>query len=51
MGRFFQASDSKYVDDFIYTPPWELIAGITDKQDKNVQEQLVRSYFLIKKYL
>lgn len=40
MGRFFQASDSKYVDDFIYTPPWELIAGITDKQDKNVQTSL-----------
>ena len=40
MGRFFQASDSKYVDDFIYTPPWELIAGITQKQDQNVQTSL-----------
>lgn len=40
MGRFYQTADRNYVDDFIYTPPWELAMAAMAKQEQNVQTSL-----------
>jgi hypothetical protein len=36
MSRFYQTAERKYVDDFVYQPPIELLAGILQKEDARI---------------
>ena len=34
MGRFFQTAPTQFVEDFIYTPPWELMQQVASQKQK-----------------
>ena len=39
MGRFFQTAPTQFVEDFIYTPPWELIQQNNMLEAQNYETQ------------
>ena len=39
MGRFFETAPTQFVEDFIYTPPWELIQQNNMLEAKNYETQ------------